>query len=86
MSGELRVRVHVLDVWDEIKLDLPPVTSIGALKQEALDLARVTEDPEKFLVKFRGAEMRDESRTLADEQVPADAALIVMRRRRVPVR
>jgi hypothetical protein len=86
MSGELRVRVHVLDVWDEVVLDLPPVTSIGALKQEALDLARVTDEPAKFLVKFRGAEMRDESRTLADEQVPTDGALIVMRRRRVPVR
>ncbi len=86
MSGELRVRVHVLDMWDEVALDLPPVTSIGALKVEALGLANVTADPATFLVKFRGAELRDENRTLADEHVPTDGALIVMRRRRAPVR
>ena len=86
MSGRLRLRVHVLDVWDEVQLDLPPVTTISALKAEALELANVSDDPAGYLVKFRGAELNDESKSLADARVPNDAGLIVMRRRRVPVR
>ena len=86
MSGELQLRVHVLDVWDEVRLDLPAVTTISALKAEALGLANVPDDPAEYLVKFRGAELSDESRSLADAKVPNDAGLIVMRRRRVPVR
>ena len=79
MSGDLRLRVRVLERWEDVLLDLPPVTTINALKEEALELAKVTEDPAIFLVKFRGAELCNESHTLADEQVPTDAALIVMR-------
>jgi hypothetical protein len=42
--------------------------------------------PGEYELKFRGAAMRDESRSLAEERVPTDAALIVLRARRVPVR
>lgn len=86
MSGELQLRVHVLDVWDEVRLAFSPVTTISALKVAALGFANVTDDPAEYLVKFRGAELSDESRSLADEKVPNDAGLIVMRRRRMPVR
>ena len=86
MSGVLRLRVRVLEQWDDVVLTLPPTTSIAAVKEEALAAASVTEDAAGFLVKFRGAEISDETRSLGDEQVPTDAGLIVMRRRRVPVR
>jgi hypothetical protein len=42
--------------------------------------------PEEYVVKFRGAEVFDESLSLAESGVVANAALIVMPRRRRPVR
>lgn len=86
MTGVLRLRVRVLEQWDDIVLTLPRTTTIVAVKEAALAAARVTEDASGFLVKFRGAAIGDETRSLGDEQVPADAGLIVMRRRRAPVR
>lgn len=86
MSGDLQLRVRVLDAWDDIMLTLPAATSVASVKAQALAAAHVPGDQAAFLVKFRGAELSDESRSLADVRVPTDAALIVMRRRRVPVR
>lgn len=86
MSVDLQLRVRVLEVWDDVVLHLPPSTPIREVKQRALDAVHITADPGGFLVKFRGAEVRDESRSLADERVPGDGALIVMRSRRMPVR
>jgi hypothetical protein len=86
MTADLALRVFVLDAWDDIVMQLPSLTPIADVKRRALESAHVTGDPAAFLVKFRGAELSDESRSLADERVPSDGALIVMRRRRVPVR
>jgi hypothetical protein len=86
VNGELEVRVRVMETWSDVVMRLPAPTTIGSVKQRALAAARVTADPARYLVKFRGAELSDESRSLADEHVPTDAALIVMRRRRTPVR
>lgn len=86
MSTDLELRVRVLEAWNDVVLHLPASTPISQVKQLALDAAHITDDPGRFLVKFRGAELRDESRSLADERVPGDGALIVMRGRRMPVR
>lgn len=86
MSELLQLRVRVMESWDDIVLQMPAPTSVGLVKQLALDAMHLGEDPRQFVIKFRGAELRDETRTLADERIPSDAALIVMRRRRVPVR
>ena len=86
MSESVSVRVRVLEAWDDILLRPPPTTRIGDVKQLALEATGNRDDASRFQVKFRGAAVRDESRTLADEHVPDDAAMIVMRRRRVPVR
>jgi hypothetical protein len=42
-------------------------------------------NPDGYVVKFRGGEVRDES-TLADAGIVQDANLIVLSRRRRPVR
>ncbi|MEO5798287.1 MAG: hypothetical protein ABIZ70_04135 [Gemmatimonadales bacterium] len=85
MSELLPVRVTV-EAWEEVKLDLSTATTVGDVKRQALAAVRVVEDPAEFLVKFRGAELRDESRTLADVAFPGGGALIVLRRRRRAVR
>jgi hypothetical protein len=86
MSGTLPLRVMVTDAWDAVALDLPPSTPLSELKREALRLTRVRGDPDAYLVKFRGAELDDETRSLKDAGLPANASLIVLRRRRRPVR
>lgn len=86
MSETLPVRVTVMEAWDDVTLDLSAATTLRDVKQQSLAAVRLVEDPSEFLVKFRGAEMPDESRTLADVGFPAGGALIVLRRRRRAVR
>ena len=85
MSATLPVRVMVYDAWDTLTLDVPPSMSLGDLKGEALTRARVRGDPGEYLVKFRGAELDDEARSLTQAGIPANATLILLRRRRRPV-
>jgi hypothetical protein len=86
MSGTVPVRVMVSDAWDAVSLDLPSSTPLSEIKREALARTRVMGNPGDYLVKFRGAELDDETRSLKDAGVPANASLIVLRRRRRPVR
>jgi hypothetical protein len=46
----------------------------------------VIRDPAGYVLKFRGAELQDESESLAQAGVVANGALIVLPRRRRPVR
>jgi hypothetical protein len=82
----LSLRVMVQDAWDQVKLDLPATTPLAEVKRQALQATRVTGNPDAYLLKFRGAELEDESRSLADAGLVSNGALIVLRRRRRPVR
>jgi hypothetical protein len=86
MSDTLPLRVMVQDAWDEVLLDLPRSTPVGELKRRALEATKVTGDPSGYVLKFRGAELDDESRSLAEAGLVANGALIVLPRRRRPVR
>jgi len=81
----LPVRVMVQDAWDQVSLELPPAATLQELKQRAMALTHQTGKPEDYLVKFRGASV-DETRSLAESGVVANATLIVMPRHRRPVR
>lgn len=85
MSGDLLLRVTVQDAWDEVPLELPAATPVAELKRLALEATRVTRNPDEYVVKFRGAELTDESRSLADAGLVPNGALIVLPRRRRPV-
>jgi hypothetical protein len=80
------VRVMVEDAWDQVTLQLTPAALLRDAKQQALALTHAGGRPEEYLVKFRGAELFDESRSLAETGVVANASLIVLPRRRRPVR
>jgi len=82
----MQVRVTVQDTWDEVPLELAPSTPLAEVKRLALAATRVTRDPAGYVIKFRGAELLEESRSLADAGVVPNAALIVLPRRRRPVR
>jgi hypothetical protein len=86
MTAMLPVRVMVQDAWDEVRLELPSTTSLSDVKRQALDATRVTGDPAGYLLKFRGAELQDETRSLAEAGMVPNGALIVLARRRRPVR
>lgn len=86
MSGNLRLRVMVQDAWDEVPLDLSAAASLADLKRAALEATKVTRDPDDYVLKFRGFELFDESRSLADAGLVPNGAVIVLPRRRRPVR
>lgn len=86
MTSTLPVRVMVQDAWDEVRLDLPESTPLSEVKRRALELTHVTADPDGYVVKFRGAELRDEARSMKESGLVPNASLIVLPRRRRPVR
>jgi hypothetical protein len=85
MTPLLPVRVMVTDAWDEVPLQLSSSTTLGELKRQALEVTRVTRDPAGYLVKYRGAEVADQQ-SLAEAGIVPNAGLIVLARRRQPVR
>jgi hypothetical protein len=82
----LPLRVMVEDVWDEVFLELPDELPLSELKRQALELTRVTRDPSEYMLKFRGAQLSDESVSLANAGLVPNGALIVLASRRRPVR
>ena len=82
----LPLRIMVQEAWDQVSLSLPSATSVGEVKQRALALTHTVRAPGEYLVKYRGAELVDEGRSLAEHGVVHNAALIVLPRRRRPVR
>lgn len=86
MTAPLPVRVTVLDTWDDIPLTLPANTSIADLKRTALAKSRIRRSPAEYVVKYHGAELYEPGNTLANAGVVPNGALIVLRRRRDPVR
>lgn len=86
MTAAIPLRVTVLDTWETAALEFPPEASIAAVKHRALQGARVTRPLTSYLVKYLGAEVRDESVTLADLGVAPHGGMIVMPRARIPAR
>jgi len=87
LTEHYAVRVMVTDVWDQVFLPVEPTTTVAELKKEALGKAlRRRVAPDEYVVKFRGAEVLDESAALASLGAGAGAPFIVLPRRRQPVR
>jgi hypothetical protein len=86
MTSVLPLRVMVEDVWDEVVLELPTDTPVAEIKRQALALTHVRRNPSDYVLKFRGAELSDESQSLAEAGLVPNGALIVLSRRRRPVR
>lgn len=86
MTGAMAVRVKVEDTWDEVFLQLPDGTPLSELKRQALELTHVSRNPAEYLIKFRGAAVSDESRTLAQAGLVPNSAVIILAKRRRPIR
>jgi hypothetical protein len=86
--GTFPVRVMVTDVWDHVVLAVAPTTTVQDLKREALNRAlRRAEIPlDRYMVKFRGAAVLDESVSLADLGAGPNAPFIVLPVLKQPVK
>ncbi len=84
--SQIPIRVMVEDAWDQVELSLDPSHTIAEVKTQALALTHRRHPGSEYLVKFRGAELLDEGRSLTECGVVPNGALIVMPRRRQPVR
>jgi hypothetical protein len=82
----LPLRVTVEDVWGEVLLELSDELPVSEVKRQALELTRIKRSPSDYVLKFRGAELYDESESLAKAGLVPNGALIVLARRRRPVR
>jgi hypothetical protein len=85
-AAALPIRVTLLDTWQATDLRLPPGTLVSEVKRAALADSGIRRSPGDYVVKFRGAELAEAGRTLADAGVPPNGELIVLLRRRLPVR
>jgi hypothetical protein len=86
VTAALPLRVMVEDAWDEVFLEMPESTPLAELKRKALELTTVKRDPSDYILKYRGAELSDEGRSLREAGLVPNGALIVLFRRRRPVR
>ena len=85
--GRLRLRVTVGDTWAPLAMDASPDETVAQLKARALAASRI--EPAHagaYEVKRGGARIADESKTLGTLGVTSGAPLIVLARRRRPVR
>jgi len=80
------LRVRVSEAWTDIELPWAAALTANELKLRALVASNVAGDPSAYEVKFRGALVLDETRTMGELKVPAGAGLIVQRRHRQAVR
>jgi len=82
-----RVRVTVADAWQVFTLEVTPAENAASLKARALASAQI--DPSGaagYEVKVGGALVRDESKPLAGLGVKNGTSVVVLSRRRRPVR
>ena len=83
----VKFRVQVQSVWDVVRVDASPTDSIRTAKVYALNaLVPDALFPDEFSVKLNGAEIFDESVSLATAGVIDGSTLLVAHRRRRPVR
>jgi hypothetical protein len=87
VTERFAVRVMVTEVWDQVFLAVEPTTTVADLKRQALGqaLKRPNIPFAEYIVKFHGAQVLDESTTLAALGVAPNAPFIVLPARRQPV-
>ncbi|HEV8150191.1 MAG TPA: hypothetical protein VGP61_08420 [Gemmatimonadales bacterium] len=86
MPGTLELRITLLDTWEENTLHLPATALVSDLTRAVLAHAKIPRSAADYVVKYKGAELEEGSRTLADAGLASNSALLVMRRRRAPVK
>ena len=88
VAERFAVRVMVTDVWDQVFVAVSAATTVTELKRQALE--RTLRKPglrlDDYVVKFRGAQVLDESLMIGALGARANSPFIVLPARRRPVR
>jgi len=80
------IRVQVAEAWDAIRVEASPETRVGQVKRAALDILMADgDDVEAYEVKHRGVIVSEDD-SLNNAGVKDGSALLVISRRRRPVR
>ncbi len=83
----ITIRVEMPEVWDTLRVEASPATTISAVKEASLEvLFPDRNDADEFVMKFNGYELRDEDGTLESAGVKDGSTLLLTFRRRRPVR
>jgi len=83
----LHIRVQVADLWDSVRVDAPPTESVLSVKRAALAaLYPDGADLDELVVRLHGYEILDEAQSLAEAGVRDGSILLLVARRRRPVR
>ena len=83
----LHLRVQAAELWDALRVDASPATTIETVKKAALGRFFPGGEPiTDFVVKLRGYEILDESATLAAAGAKDGSTLLLLRRWRRPVK
>lgn len=86
-AAPMHVRVTVADAWKVFALDAAQGENAASLKARALALARIDGSRAAlYEMKVGGALVRDESKPLAGLGVKSGTSVVVISRRRRPVR
>jgi hypothetical protein len=83
----LHLRVEMPEVWDTVRIDAPPTEPVRAIKVHALQaLAPEALFQDDYVVKLRGNEVLDETKSLQAAGAIDGSIFVVTRRHRRPVR
>jgi hypothetical protein len=83
----LHLRVQVADLWDSVRVDAPATEPVKSVKRAALDAFYPDgADADDLVVRFHGFEILDEERSLSEAGVKDGSILLLVGRRRKPVK
>ena len=82
----ITIRVEMPEVWDVVRIVAEPTQPVIDVKKAALAALSPGAAPEEMVVKLRGWEILDEMASLADSGIVDGSILVMMFRRRRPVR
>lgn len=83
----ITIRVEMQAVWDAVRIAAPATTTVEAVKKRALEaLFPQAQYHEDFVAKLSGWELLNEHESLAAAGVKDGSILLLMHRRRRPLR
>ncbi|HEY3257246.1 MAG TPA: hypothetical protein VGJ64_00185 [Gemmatimonadaceae bacterium] len=83
----LHIRVQVAELWDSVRIDAPGSEPVISAKRAALEaLYPSGANSEDYVVRLRGFEILDENASLVAAGVEDGSILLLVYRRRRPVR
>jgi hypothetical protein len=85
-ASSITIRVEMPEVWDVVRIVAAPTQPVIDVKKAAIEALCPEAAPEEMVVKLRGWEILDEMASIIDSGIVDGSILVMMYRRRRPVR